>query len=48
MYKGEGMPFDPEGLMSTLPAIVQVIFGNMVGDYIVKRGKRRRCSTVSL
>lgn len=39
MYKGEGMPFDPEGLMSTLPAIVQVIFGNMVGDYIVKKGK---------
>lgn len=39
MYKGEGMPFDPEGLMSTLPAIVQVIFGYMVGDYIVKKGK---------
>lgn len=39
MYKGEGMLFDPEGLMSTLPAIVQVIFGYMVGDYIVKKGK---------
>lgn len=39
MYKGEGMPFDPEGLMSTLPAIVQVIFGYMAGDYIQKKGK---------
>jgi predicted acyltransferase len=39
MYKGEGVPFDPEGLMSTIPAIVQVIFGYMVGDYIQKKGK---------
>ena len=37
MYKGEGMPFDPEGLASTLPAIVQVIFGYLVGDYIQKK-----------
>ena len=34
IYKGEGIPFDPEGLMSTLPAIVQVIFGYLVGNYI--------------
>lgn len=39
MYKGEGVPFDPEGLMSTLSAIVQVIFGFLVGDYIQKKGK---------
>lgn len=39
MYKGEGMPFDPEGLMSTMCAIVQVIFGYMVGEYIQKKGK---------
>jgi predicted acyltransferase len=39
MYKGEGMLFDPEGLMSTLPAIVQVILGYIVGDYILKKGK---------
>ena len=39
MYHGEGLAFDPEGLMSTLPAIVQVIFGYLVGDYILKRGK---------
>jgi predicted acyltransferase len=31
--------FDPEGIMSTIPAIVQVIFGYLVGDYIQKKGK---------
>ncbi|NML19620.1 DUF1624 domain-containing protein [Pseudoflavitalea sp. G-6-1-2] len=39
MYKGEGVAFDPEGLTSTLPAIVQVIFGYMVGHYIQQKGK---------
>ncbi len=39
MYKGEGIPFDPEGLMSTIPAIVQVIFGYLVGDYILQKSK---------
>ena len=39
IYKGEGIPFDPEGLMSTIPAIVQVIFGYLVGDYIQKKAK---------
>ena len=39
MYKGEGMPFDPEGLGSALPAIVQVIFGYMIGNYIQTKGK---------
>ena len=39
IYKGEGVPFDPEGLSSTLPAIVQVIFGFLVGEYIQLKGK---------
>lgn len=39
MYKGEGIPFDPEGIMSTMSAIVNVIFGYLVGDYIQKKGK---------
>jgi predicted acyltransferase len=34
LYKGEGIPFDPEGLLSTLPAVVNVIWGYFVGDYI--------------
>jgi len=39
LYRGEGVPFDPEGIMSTIPAIVQVIFGYMVGNYIQQKGK---------
>jgi predicted acyltransferase len=39
LYRGEGVPFDPEGIMSTMGAIVQVIFGYMVGNYIQQKGK---------
>ncbi|MCH5596524.1 hypothetical protein [Niabella ginsengisoli] len=34
MYKGEGIPFDPEGLLSTIPAIVEVVLGFFIGTYI--------------
>ena len=27
LYRGEGVPFDPEGIMSTLPAAVNTLFG---------------------
>jgi len=39
IYKGEGVPFDPEGLTSAFPAIVQVILGFLVGEYIQLKGK---------
>lgn len=39
MYKGEGVAFDPEGLMNSIAAIVQVVLGYLVGNYIVTRGK---------
>ncbi len=39
MYHGEGMAFDPEGLMSVFAAIVQVIFGYIAGNYIITKGK---------
>jgi predicted acyltransferase len=38
LYHGEGIAFDPEGLLSTLPAIVNVIFGYLAGDFIRKNG----------
>ncbi len=31
LYRGEGLPFDPEGLASTPPAIAQVLLGWWVG-----------------
>lgn len=34
IYRGEGLPFDPEGLLSTIPAVVNVIGGYFVGLWI--------------
>jgi predicted acyltransferase len=39
MYRGEHVAFEPEGLASTIPAIVQVIFGYLVGNYILQKGR---------
>jgi predicted acyltransferase len=39
LYRGEGVAFDPEGLVSTLPAIPQVLFGYLAGTYIRERAK---------
>ncbi len=39
IYKGEGVSFDPEGLVSTLPAIIQVVFGFFAGKRIRERGE---------
>jgi predicted acyltransferase len=38
LYHGEGIAFDPEGLLSTLPSIVNVIGGYLAGDYIRRKG----------
>lgn len=40
LYKGFGLPFDPEGLLSALPAIVTVILGYLTGSLIVKSEKK--------
>jgi len=34
VYHGYGMPFDPEGLLSTIPAIVTVLLGYFAGQLI--------------
>lgn len=39
LYHGEGLAFDPEGLLSTLPGITNVIGGYVVGKYIQQKGK---------
>ena len=39
MYHGEGIAFDPEGWLSTLPAIVNVLIGFRVGRFIQEKGK---------
>lgn len=39
LYHGEGIPFDPEGLLSTVPSCVNVIIGYYTGVFIQKKGK---------
>jgi predicted acyltransferase len=39
MYHGEGIAFDPEGLLSTLAAIVNVVAGVAAGRFIQQKGK---------
>jgi len=39
MYHGEGVAFDPEGLASLAPSIVQVVLGYFVGKFIQEKGK---------
>jgi predicted acyltransferase len=39
LYHGEGVPFEPEGILSTIPSIVNVIIGYYAGVYIRRNGK---------
>lgn len=39
LYHGEGIAFDPEGWLSTLPAIANVVAGFIVGKFIQEKGK---------
>ena len=39
IYKRDSIPFDPEGILSTLPAIVNVVLGYIAGVFIRKKGK---------
>ncbi len=39
MYMGEGTPFEPEGLFSSIGAISQVIIGYLVGLLIINKGR---------
>jgi len=38
LYHGEGVAFDPEGVLSTLPAIVNVTSGYVAGKWIQEKG----------
>ena len=40
LYMGTGIPFEPEGILSTVPAVVTVIIGYAVGRVIQKESDR--------
>ena len=42
LYQGEGIPFDPEGLLGTMPATVNVIAGYFAGRLLRDRGASER------
>jgi predicted acyltransferase len=42
MYHGEGIAFDPEGILSTLPAIVNVLAGYLAGRFVRDQGRNGR------
>jgi predicted acyltransferase len=39
VYQGDGVAFENEGIISTFPAVICVIIGFIVGDYIRRREK---------
>jgi len=39
LYHGQGVAFDPEGVLSTIPAICNVTFGWLAGKWIQRKGK---------
>ncbi|MCL6220770.1 acyltransferase family protein [Zunongwangia pacifica] len=39
IYKKDAIPFDPEGILSTLPSIVNVLAGYLAGVFIRRKGK---------
>ena len=41
LYHGEGIAFDPEGLLSTIPSIVTVLLGWLAGELLQYRSERR-------
>ncbi len=41
IYKGFGIAFDPEGLLSTLPAMVNVILGYQIGEIIAGAANKK-------
>ena len=48
LYRGEGVPFDPEGLASTAPAIAQVLLGWWAGDLLLRAGAPDRARVLQL
>jgi len=46
LYHGEGIAFDPEGWLSTLPAIGNVIAGYLVGQFIQRRSQQENAAVM--
>jgi predicted acyltransferase len=43
IWSGKGLPFDPEGVLSTIPAVVNVLIGFEITRYITSFLDKKRC-----
>jgi len=48
MYTGDGIPFDPEGILSTLPSVVNVLGGYLAVAWIEREGPNLRMVALML
>jgi predicted acyltransferase len=48
LWTGKGIPFDPEGLLSTVPSIVNVLIGFEVTRYLTSQANKARAVSVLL
>lgn len=48
LYRGEGVAFEPEGLLSTLPSIVNVLIGYLLGIYVKENISHEKLAKVLL
>jgi predicted acyltransferase len=42
LYTGEGFPFDPEGILSTIPALFNVIAGYAAGTFLQQKDRQSK------
>jgi predicted acyltransferase len=42
LYKGEGIPFDPEGLLGIIPSLTNLLSGYLVVNYLLKTNNKKR------
>lgn len=48
IYNGDVISFDPEGILGTLPAVVNVLLGFLAGKFIQNKGKSHEAITILL
>jgi predicted acyltransferase len=48
LYGGFGIPFDPEGLLHSFPAAINVVLGYLLGNMIFSKDKKELVKTLSI
>jgi len=48
LYQGNGIPFDPEGLLSTLPALSTCLFGYQVAIFLEDKNEKKEDVLINL